>query len=121
MQEVSLSELVGKILSDVAVNADMDEIVFRTNDGAVYCMYHLQDCCEEVYIEDICGELDWLIGTPILVAEERTSEGNCKDEYDESCTWTFYTISTIKGTVVIRWYGTSNGYYSESVSFVRIT
>ena len=31
------------------------------------------------------------------------------------------TMTTAKGYVTVRWYGTSNGYYSESVSFAEIT
>jgi hypothetical protein len=35
-------------------------------------------------------------------------------------TWTELGVAA-KGYVTVRWYGTSNGYYSESVSFREIT
>ena len=76
-------------------------------------MYHEQDCCEEVYIEDICGDLDDLIGTPILLAEKVTESNDCCSQL-----WTFYKLSTIKGSVTIRWCGeTDSYYYSIEVSF----
>ena len=49
----------------------------------------------------------------VLLAEEVTNEGEV--EYGDTCTWTWYHFATIKGYVTIRWYGESNGYYSESV------
>lgn len=107
----------GKILSAIYVvrKSDRDnEILFETKDGERYVMYHSQDCCEDVYIEDIIGDLQDLVGCQLLKATEEVSgEELAVDEDDESWTWTFYKFSTIKGDVDIRWYGTSNGYYSE--------
>ena len=113
--------LVGKTLDSVEVNDAKDEITFVTTDGETYQMYHDQDCCESVYIEDIVGDMQDLVGSPILLAE---SSSNREDPppatgYDESYTWTYYKFATIKGYVDIRWYGGSNGYYSESVDFCK--
>lgn len=113
-------ELTGKTLVKIDGKVGEDEMVFYCDNGKKYTLYHDQNCCESVSIDDICGDLNDLIGTPILLAEEATSEENpegVKKEYQDSFTWTFYKLSTIKGSVTIRWYGKSNGYYSESVSF----
>jgi hypothetical protein len=119
----TLSELIGKTIA--SIDKSYDELIFNMEDGTKYKMYHSQDCCESVSIEDIIGDLDDLIGTPILRASEDTNSSNhpINKQFDwepESFTWTFYNFATIKGYVTIRWLGTSNGYYSESVSFVKI-
>lgn len=114
------SDLIGKTLTAVTVNEADDTITFHVDDGSVYKMYHEQDCCESVVIEDVSGDIQDLIGSPILVAEERVSdkfEGYTPHPYDDSNTWTFYTLRTNKGTVDVRWHGSSNGYYSEGVDF----
>ncbi len=111
------SDLKGELLIDIDVTET--EITFTTSEGVVYKMKHFQDCCESVYLEDFCGERDWLLNSPILVAEERSNSDDGKDD-DDSFTWTFYEIATLKGSVTIRWYGSSNGYYSESVDFIRM-
>ena len=74
---------------------------------------------------DIVGELKDLIGSPLLMAEEVSHEGKNPEgvevpDYQDSFTWTFYKLATVKGYVTIRWYGESNGFYSESVDFVKI-
>lgn len=119
----SIDELVGKTLTSV-VNNDNRELVFSCADGKKYKLYHDQDCCESVCIESINGSLSDLVGSPILVAQEVTSRENPPDvptrEYQDSFTWTFYKFATVKGYVDVRWYGASNGYYSESVDFEEI-
>ena len=125
---VDISKFVGITFSNIEVNSDKTEIEFESertvfNTTAVkFRMFHDQSCCEHVNVEDICGDLGDLIGVPILKAEENTNDNTDegKNNDDESFTWTFYNISTIKGSVTIRWYGTSNGYYSESVSIEEI-
>ena len=125
MDDLNISVLLGKTLT--RINVTNDEIYFICCDGSEYIMYHDQGCCESVLIEDICGEIEWLLNEPILLAEERSNSDDppvINDDYpeypDESYTWTFYELATIKGAVTIRWYGTSNGYYSESVSFKQV-
>lgn len=113
-----VEEMKGKTFSDVKNFGEY--IKFTEPDGTHWVMYHAQDCCESVTIEDICGDLNDLIGSEILHAEESGSDDGPVSNYDSSYTWTYYRFRTMKGSVVIRWYGTSNGYYSESVDVYRV-
>ena len=120
---MKIEGLIGKTLvSIVGMEEGSEEIIFTTFDGKQYKMYHEQDCCESVTVDDVCGDVMDLIGSPLISAEEGTSEENPPDvniEYQESFTWTFYHFATIKGYLDLRWYGESNGYYSESVTFKK--
>ena len=118
MKFVDVSILKGKILKDIKIEGN-ENIFFIDEDGIEYEMFHDYDCCENVYIEDICGDINNLIGSEIIMAEEVINKDlSPLNEFDESYTWTFYKFATVKGYVTIRWYGESNGYYSERVDFV---
>jgi hypothetical protein len=108
------------IMSIEGAEPRSERIVFTLTDGRRFLMWHDQDCCEGVDVEDVAGDVADLLGSPILLAEESTSEVGPKDDYDESFTWTFYKLATVKGDVTIRWYGQSNGYYSEGVDFGEV-
>jgi hypothetical protein len=109
--------LKGKTL--VSLVDEGNELVFKTTDGETYRMYHEQDCCESVVLEDVAGDLQDLVGSEILIAEEVSGESPADFEAYESYTWTFYKFATRNGYVDLRWLGQSNGYYSESVSFIK--
>ncbi len=117
----TFDELLGRTL--YKVEASDEELTLYLTETNYVRFYHQQDCCESVYIEDICGDLQDLVGAPLLIAEEVSDDAYEEEntpEYSESHTWTFYKFATRKGYVDVRWFGTSNGYYSEgvSVSFV---
>jgi hypothetical protein len=114
MRYANIETLLGKTLTNI--DAGEYEIRFTTDEGNTYLMYHEQDCCESVYVEDIAGDLEDIVNAPILLAEEVVSESEI-GQWGDSSTWTFYKLATIRGTITIRWIGSSNGYYSESVDF----
>ena len=121
---VNIDILKGKTLINIEVDTDINNIRFVDSDGNKYDMYHDQEYNEDVYIEDICGDINNLLNTPIILAEEVTNSDdpptdNGDGTTDRSYTWTFYKLATIKGYVTIRWYGTSNGHYSEVVDFFK--
>lgn len=97
-----------------------EEIVFCQNGEPRFVMHHEYSCCESVSVEEIIGDLNDLIGEPIIEAEcvtydnEPTPDGRTGDLDDFYC-WTFYKLGTRKGHVTIRWLGESNGYYSVEV------
>lgn len=117
----AFKELLGKTLEKIERVGD-EELHFFCTDGSHYKMYHEQDCCESVTIEDIVGNLNDLIGKPLTMAEEvSNSDDPVEEEYaPDSYTWTYYKLATVGAYVTIRWFGESNGYYSEAVDFVRV-
>lgn len=128
MQNMTLSDMVGRTMISISqVKQGTERIDFLSHDAICFSFYHEQVCCESVYVEDICGDLSDLLCSPLLLAEEVSNNSPittdpftgmpCDADDLTSLTWTFYKFSTIKGSVTIRWLGTSNGYYSEHVDF----
>ena len=122
---IDFSILKGLTITSIEdLEEDSELVVFKTSEGRRFEMYHSQDCCESVSIEDVCGDVNDLLNSPILLAEEETSDEDPidvdKEYHDHLYCWTFYKLSTFKGDVTIRWYGESNGYYSVGVNFIEI-
>ncbi len=104
-------ELIGRMVQEV-IRAD-DEILFFMADGSVYRLYHEQSCCEMVHIEDITGDVGHLSRFRLVQAECSYQKG---DDIENSETWSFFRFGTIRGSITVRFYGSSNGYYSESAN-----
>ena len=116
----NLGDMVGKTFVKVGIGG-MDEafFVFHTAEGEKYRFIHHQDCCEWVDIIDFDNsDLELLLNSPILVAEERSYEHSGPNPVgmsDDAEEWTFYCLATNKGHVDMRFFGCSNGYYGTSV------
>lgn len=108
-----LDEIVGKIVNRIEKYKDT-ELKFYMKDGSIYVMRHLQDCTEDVHIEDINGDLSKFRNTRI--AKAYVSKGN--SFYGK---YTFYHLTSYSGEyLTVRWIGVSNGYYSVEVNFSKI-
>ena len=101
-------------------------MAFFLSNGEMLLLYHEADCCEQFWLEDFDGEPFEITNCVIKSAEERISRDLPFDNqdterpgrYNESNTWTFYVIRSLRGTVTLRFCGSSNGYYSEGVNLV---
>lgn len=107
------------------VDTDKSEYInFFRSDGAVLKMYHEYQCCENVWLDDICGDLQDLVGEEILQASICSSNDpkhqNGMGDDDMWREWTFYKIATIKGHVTLRWCGETAQNYSLEVTLRRI-
>lgn len=120
--DIPVDVLNGKLVFDIIINQDKTEmliIIEGDSEYEIYKFYHEQDCCESVYLYDINGDLNDLVGEVLNQVEEVSRVA--KDGEFSDGTWTFYKLATRKGYVTLRWLGESNGYYSEEMSFVRST
>lgn len=119
---INVSVLLGKTLIEIKKDPFDKKLIFITSCGFIFHMYHDQECCEEVNLEEVIGELEDLIGVPILIAERRESNTDPKilPYAWNTQKWTFYELATINGRATLKWYGTSNGNHSESVEFYQV-
>lgn len=125
-REVAFETLKGRTITAIeGLEKGSARVVFTCADGAQFEMEHDQSCCECVDLEDIVGDVADLIGAEVVDASERScskgdadAEPSPETDYEsDSWTWTFYVIQTTRGAVTLRWFGSSNGYYGEDVSF----
>lgn len=130
MDEVKeFSELIGKTIINITKLFDDSLLIIICSDGEVFELQHFPTCCEGSYLQDICGDLEDILVSPIVLAEESTKEVTEEEISTQVDTersigpcynWTFYKLATIKGSVTLRFLGDNNGCYSTKVELKRI-
>ena len=101
----------------IALNTGSLKII---TDKYKYHLYHEQDCCENVRLVDVIGDVDKILNEEITFAEEdsgaKDPEWHTSYDYDCHHTWTKFVLGTKNANVEFWFLGESNGYYSESIS-----
>lgn len=120
MKVNTYTEFSGKTIQEIrGCKKHSDEVTIIFTDGSCLKFYHQQSCCETVLLEDFDIIPEWLVDSNIISVEERISRSGegvkPLNDWAESYTWSFYVIKTSSSTMVLRWYGESNGWYSEEV------
>jgi hypothetical protein len=111
------TEMIGRTCMMLDGKEGSEKLKFSMRDGSVFRFWYEHDRCASCSIVEVIGDLNDLVGEPLLEAEVISRKDHPEPVDEESFTWTFYKFRTSKGAVTVRWLGTSNGYYSESVSF----
>ncbi len=118
-KQVEFSALVGEVLDAVDIDREKDQILLTTRSGRNFLVYHKQNCCETVAISGQDGSFDKLIGKPIVEARDITVDTS-EEAAGSSQTTTILVFRVDDQTVISRWIGDSNGYYSESVDIEEL-
>jgi hypothetical protein len=119
-RHVEFSDLVGEVLDAVDIDKEENQILLTTRSGRRFMVYHEQDCCESVRMVGQDGSFDKLIGKPIIEARDfAVDTGESESDYDSQTTTTL-VFRVDDQTVISRWIGDSNGYYSESVDIAEL-
>ena len=118
-RHVEFSDLVGEVLDSVDIDKGENQILLTTRSGRRFMVYHEQDCCESVRIVGQDGSFDKLIGKPIVEASG-VAVDTSEEAIDSSQTTTTLVFRVDDQTVISRWIGDSNGYYSESVDIAEL-
>lgn len=93
---------------------DNEAIVFDNGANELYVLTHIQECCENVWIESITGELEDLIDSPLIMAEVASQTKRDEDGFADQIFY-FYKFATAKGYVTIRFVADDTPYYSTEV------
>ena len=104
-------QIQGMTITAVVYKETNESLLIHLNTHVLEMIHH-RDCCETVYLADVVGSFEDLIGYPLLEVSESIVDITTADY---SSTASYYNFKTIKASVQLRWVGESNGYCSETI------
>ena len=121
MEQKSFEDMLGKTMKLVVVDEDEETVVLMAVDGEKYRFF--EDIHSGVRMDGVSGDLSNLVGSPLLVADERVESSSVRiqglHEEWEFRTWTFHEFATAKGSVTVRWSSHTDGGCTGVVSRAR--
>jgi hypothetical protein len=110
-----LDVLIGQRIEGFDVGDEEHALRIRTNGEPVYCEVD-GDCCSESWFADILGAV-WVQGGTVTTTRElelpQPQDGRSRQEEDSAYG---YAIDTERGTVIIAFRNSSNGYYGGDMT-----
>lgn len=102
-----------KVIKFIDIDENENEILLTFEDGSKLLCYHYQECCESVSLISVEGDFKKLEGMALRVMRHTCEFG----ETDYGIRGeTQIVFKTDNETVITKWIGESNGYYSVEVS-----
>ena len=123
------------------LGAHLDELIFITEGGFKFKMYHMNECAETARLDNTIGKIDDLFGSYVLDISAYEDEGfekwfrykfTKKNKWGEKCdshenvypeyhNWVFIRVTTEKGSVIFRWFIESeDGFNNSEILFEEI-
>ena len=120
-EEIVFDEMAGKVITKVIGKNGDNCLTFETNNGEVFKFFHEKDG-NFAKIDNICGDLNNLVGKPLLSAKAVIFHNHSLINMQEknNPNWIFYRFSNLETRVDIRWYDKTKYNYSEEVSFYYV-
>lgn len=100
-----------------------EQFLLTTVSGRQIAITHIRDCCESVHVESTAGDWTEIIGKVIIDASRRTVViRGCNDVYEgrDRLEETYIEFDANDATLVQKWIGNSNGYYSTDANLYEI-
>jgi hypothetical protein len=119
---MSVESMIGSVVKSIDIDESNDDCLITLEDGRKFKIEHFQDCCETVQFYDASGDVHSLIGKKLTNVTEDYNDDPIEEDLscDGSHTWSVYKFQTDENTVILRWYGDSNGYYSETTQLYEV-